>query len=151
MLSTSPADVLRHLGALHDHLPAGVVVHDAAGRIISANRLAHGLLSRNEMQLLGVSSSESARAIFRGDGSPMPVEEFPDNIVPKTGRKLSGVAADMVDSDRTRWLLRNAYPEFDEAGKIHQVAVCFADFTDSKITQQSLESRKKGCGWCSRG
>jgi PAS domain S-box-containing protein len=53
MLLTSPEDVQRRLDALHDHLPAGVVVHDAEGRIVFANRLAQELLGRSEAQLLG--------------------------------------------------------------------------------------------------
>lgn len=143
MQPISPADVLRHPDALHDHLPAGVVVHDATGRIISANRLAHELLGRSEAQLLGISPSEGAWAVIRGDGSPMPAEEFPDNFVRKTGQKLSGVVAGIVNSDGTRWLLCNAYPEFDDARRVHQVVVCFTDFTDLKITQQSLEKSEE--------
>ena len=38
MESSSLTDILRSLDALHDHLPAGVVVHAADGRIISASR-----------------------------------------------------------------------------------------------------------------
>jgi PAS domain S-box-containing protein len=60
MDSTSSADILRRLDALHDHLPAGVVVHAADGRIVSANRLAQELLGQSEGELLGIDPSRGA-------------------------------------------------------------------------------------------
>ena len=143
MPPNSPADVLRRLDALHDHLPAGVVVHDADGRIVSANRLAQELLGRNEGRLLGLDPSASAWTFVRDDGSPMLEEEFPANVVLRTGCKLSGLVAGVVGPGPTRWLLCNAYPEYDEHGAIRQVVVCFTDCTTLKTTQQSLEKSEE--------
>lgn len=44
MDGTTAAEIQRRLDDLLDHLPAGVVVHDADGRILSANCLACELL-----------------------------------------------------------------------------------------------------------
>ncbi|MFC0252234.1 putative bifunctional diguanylate cyclase/phosphodiesterase [Massilia consociata] len=138
MPHTTPADVLRYPDALHDHLPAGVVVHAADGRIVSANRLAQELLGRTEAELLEAHTGASAWTILREDGSPMSPEEFPANVVLNTGRKLSGLVGGIVSSGSTTWLLCNAYPEFDEAGNIQQVVVCFTDCTALKHAQESL-------------
>lgn len=143
MLPTSPAEVLCSPDALHDNLPAGVVVHSADGRIVSANRLAQELMGRSEAQLLGLDASASAWGFLRDDGSAMPAEEFPVNLVLSTGRKLSGLVGGVVGPGPTRWLLCNAYPEYDEAGCIRHVVVCFTDCTALKNTQQSLEKSEE--------
>jgi diguanylate cyclase (GGDEF)-like protein/PAS domain S-box-containing protein len=143
MLPTSSADVLRYPDALQDHLPAGVVVHAADGRIVYANRPAQELLGRSKAQLLGTDPSASAWAVVRDDGSAMPPEEFPAPVVLRTGRKLSDLVAGIVGPDGTRWLLCNAYPEYDEGGCIQQVVVCFTDCTALKDAQQSLEQSEE--------
>jgi diguanylate cyclase (GGDEF)-like protein/PAS domain S-box-containing protein len=145
MLPISPVDALCCPDALHDHLPAGVVVHAADGRIVSANGLARELLGRSESQLIGVNPSAAGSAwdVLRDDGSPMPPAEFPANVVLDTGRKVSGLVAGIVGAGPTRWLLCNAYPEYDDAGCVHQVVVCFTDCTALKQTQQSLQKSEE--------
>ncbi|WP_082439679.1 MULTISPECIES: bifunctional diguanylate cyclase/phosphodiesterase [unclassified Massilia] len=143
MLPASPAEVLRYPHVLYDHLPAGVVVHDADGRIVSANRQAHELLGLGEAPLRGMSPTTDAWTLLREDGSAMPPEEFPANVVLRTGQKLSGLIAGIVGSGPPRWVLTNAYPECDEAGRVQQVVVCFTDCTALKNTQQSLEKSEE--------
>jgi diguanylate cyclase (GGDEF)-like protein/PAS domain S-box-containing protein len=139
----SPADVLHRLHALHDHLPAGVVVHDADDRIVYANRLAQELLGRTEARLLGSNPDVDAWVIVHEDGSAVSPEEYPATVVLKTGQKVSGHVAGIVGPAGTRWLLCNAYPEYDEAGRIQLVVVCFTDCTALKETQQSLQKSEE--------
>ncbi|WP_229410269.1 bifunctional diguanylate cyclase/phosphodiesterase [Massilia sp. YMA4] len=134
---------MSRLDALHEHLPAGVVVHGADGRILSANRLAQELLGRSEAQLLGLEASSAAWQLLREDGSVMPADEFPANRVLRTGEKLAGLVAGVAGPDGVTWLLCNAYPEYDEAGLPRQVVVCFTDCTALKRTQESLEKSEK--------
>jgi diguanylate cyclase (GGDEF)-like protein/PAS domain S-box-containing protein len=143
MDSTSSADILRRLDALHDHLPAGVVVHAADGRIVSVNRLAQELLGQSEGELLGIDPSGGAWTVLREDGSPRPREEFPANIVLSTGKKLSGQVSGIAGNGPTRWLLCNAYPEYGDAGQLQQVVVCFTDCTALKVAQQSLQKSEE--------
>lgn len=142
-MPTSPADVLRRLDALHDHLPAGVVVHAADGRIVYANRLAQELLGRSESQLLGVDPFAEGWSVLREDGSLIPPDEFPTQVVLNTGRKVSNHIAGLAGSGPTRWLLVNAYPECDAAGSVQYVVVCFTDCTALKETQQSLQKSEE--------
>ncbi|MCS0592370.1 putative bifunctional diguanylate cyclase/phosphodiesterase [Massilia norwichensis] len=139
MLPTSPADLLRHPDALLDYLPAGVVVHAADGHIVSANRLAFELLGLSEEQVRAQQASDATLVLLRSDGSAMPHEENPVAIVLRTGQKLCGLVVGVVVEGATSWVLCNAYPEFDEAGKLQQVVVCFTDCTALKQTQLSLE------------
>jgi diguanylate cyclase (GGDEF)-like protein/PAS domain S-box-containing protein len=139
MLPTSPADLLRNPDALLDHLPAGVVVLAGNGRIVSANRLAFELLGLNEAQVRAGEASADAMVLLREDGSALPVEDIPVNVVLRTGQKLSGLVVGVVVSGATSWLLCNAYPEYDEAGAVQHVVVCFTDCTALKQAQMSLE------------
>ena len=45
-----PDDAQRRFDDLLAHLPAGVVMHDAAGRVVAANRQALALLGRTEYE-----------------------------------------------------------------------------------------------------
>jgi diguanylate cyclase (GGDEF)-like protein/PAS domain S-box-containing protein len=139
----SSVDVLPHLNELHDHLPAGVVVHAADGRIVFVNRLAQELLGRSEGQLLGTDPSKgiSDWAVLRDDGSVMSPDEFPANVVLSTDRKVSNLVTGIVDHGRIRWLLCNAYP--DGSGPVRQVVVCFTDCTALKEAQRSLEKSEE--------
>jgi diguanylate cyclase (GGDEF)-like protein/PAS domain S-box-containing protein len=139
----SSTEALYCTDALHDNLPAGIVVHDASGRIVSANRQAQELLGLSEAQLLGLDTSADNWVFVRADGTPMPVEEFPASQVLSTGKKLSGLVGGVVGPDSVCWLLCNAYPEFDEEGRIRQVVVCFTDCTELKNTQRSLEKSEE--------
>ena len=143
MGSTSSTDILRSLDALYDHLPAGVVVHAADGRIVFVNRLAQELLGRSEADLIGTDPVVDGWAVLREDGSVRPPEEFPASIVLRTGQKLSGHIAGIVGPGPTRWLLCNAYPELDDAGRVRHVAVCFTDCTALKDAQQSLATSEE--------
>jgi diguanylate cyclase (GGDEF)-like protein/PAS domain S-box-containing protein len=110
---------------------------------VYVNRLAQELVGRTEFQLLGGNPEADAWVILREDGSAMPAEEFPANVVLKTGQKVSGHIAGIVCSDGIHWLLCNAYPEYDEAGRIELVVICFTDCTALKETQQSLQKSEE--------
>jgi len=109
MPDISSADAMRRLGAWHDHLPAGVVVHAADGRIVFANRLAQDLLGRTEAQLLAIAPERADWVLRRDDGSPLPPEELPVNVVLRTGRNVSGQVTGVMVGDAMRWLLCNAF------------------------------------------
>ena len=85
MLSRLPPDVQQRRDELLEHLPAGVVVHDKDGRILSANRLASRLLDRSQEVLVGTESDPAHWNFVHDDGSPMPEPDYPVNVVLKTG------------------------------------------------------------------
>jgi diguanylate cyclase (GGDEF)-like protein/PAS domain S-box-containing protein len=143
LLPSSPADILRNPDALLDHLPAGVVVHAADGRMVSANRLAIELLGLNEAQVRAYEANAGTLVLLQEDGSAMPAEDIPVNVVLRTGRKVSGLVVGAVGAASTSWLLCNAYPEYNEAGAVHQVVVCFTDCSALKQTQLSLEKSEE--------
>jgi diguanylate cyclase (GGDEF)-like protein/PAS domain S-box-containing protein len=147
MDASTAADFQRHLDDLLEHLPAGVVMHGADGRILSANRLACELLDSTPEQLKGTASNAAAWPFLRADLSPMPPEQFPVNVVLRTGRKVSHVIVGVPEPgggrEPLRWVICNAYPEYDAAGSLVQVVVCFTDCTALKRAKQRLQKSEK--------
>jgi diguanylate cyclase (GGDEF)-like protein/PAS domain S-box-containing protein len=135
----------RHLDELLEHLPAGVIVHGADGRILSANRLAAELLGKAPEQLTGTVSDATAWHFLRADDTTMRPEHFPVNVVLRTRRKVAHLVVGVPAAGRApkRWLICNAYPEFDRAGALRQVVVCFTDCTALKRAKQRLQKSEK--------
>ena len=64
-----PDDAQRRFDDLLAHLPAGVVMHDAGGRVVAANRQALALLGLGEHEAReGRAADESPADIRRGEG-----------------------------------------------------------------------------------
>ena len=128
-----------HLDQLLDHLPAGVVVHDAHGVIVAANPAAERLLGRPLAQLRGAGASEPEWTLVQADGSPMPPELYPVHQVLRTGAPLSGFIAGLRrPGGATSWMICNSYPVRADTGALLQVVVCFTDCTGLKDTEDQL-------------
>jgi len=145
MHSNTAVEIQRRLDDLLDHLPAGVVVHGADGRIVSANKLACELLGQSPQQLKGTEASAGAWELLRSDGTPMPSEQFPVNVVLRTGSKISHLIVGIPGAPGTqpRWLICNAYPGFDAAGHLREAVVCFTDCTLLKRAKQRLQKSEQ--------
>jgi PAS domain S-box-containing protein len=142
-----PAELQRRLDGLLEHLPAGVIVHGADGRIVSANRQACTLLGLEEAQLLGLGAGDARWSMLRGDGSVMPAGEFPVNQVLASGAKFTdmviGLPCPSSDARQVHWMLANAYPEFGHDGRLNRVVVCFTDCTALKDAERSLQKSEE--------
>ncbi|QOY92778.1 EAL domain-containing protein [Massilia sp. UMI-21] len=145
MTSSTAADLQRRLDDLLEHLPAGVVVHDADGRILHANRLACELLGQSVAQLRGTAASGNAWHFLRTDGTPMPPEDYPVNMVLRSGHQVPQriLGSRSGEPASIRWLICNAYPEFDAQERLCRVVVCFTDCTALKQAKQSLQKSEE--------
>lgn len=139
------AELQRRLDELLRHLPAGVIVHGADGRILSANCLACSLLGLDEASLIGAPASEGGWQLLRADGSPMPADEFPVHRVLRSGARLTDVVIGLPQPhpQALRWMLANAYPELGEGGRVERVVVCFTDCTALKDAERSLQKSEE--------
>jgi diguanylate cyclase (GGDEF)-like protein/PAS domain S-box-containing protein len=140
-----PDDAQRRFDELLAHLPAGVVMHDAAGRVAAANCQALQLLGRSEDQVLGAQADDAFWHFVRADGTRMAPAEYPVNEVLRTGGKVSDlvVGVHRPDGGGERWAICNAYPERDEHGAVRTVIVCFTDCTALKYAEQSLHKSEE--------
>jgi len=140
-----PDDAQRRFDDLLAHLPAGVVLHDAAGRVVAANRQALALLGRSEHEALETPAGADVWHFLRADGSRMPPSEYPVNAVLRTRAKVSDLVVGVFRPAHgdVRWAICNAYPERDESGIIRRVVVCFTDCTALKDAEQSLHKSEE--------
>jgi diguanylate cyclase (GGDEF)-like protein/PAS domain S-box-containing protein len=111
-------------------LGEGVVVHDADGRLVTANAAALRLLGR----AFDDPSGDSARAgwrVVRLDGSVVSPEDFPNAVTLRTGAPVEGLLLGVVGSDDTRtWVEVNAHPlADDERSAPYGVVTSYRDVT----------------------
>jgi diguanylate cyclase (GGDEF)-like protein/PAS domain S-box-containing protein len=145
MSNLAAADLQRQLDELLEHMPAGVVVLGPDGRIRSANRLACALLERPQEQLEGTESDAASWHLVKANNAPMATADYPVNVVLRTGKNISHmiVGVPLATHPHVRWLICNAYPEFDDVGRLKQVVVCFTDCTPLKRAKQRLQKSEK--------
>ncbi len=129
-----------------DNVLAGVVVHGPDTKIRFVNRLAADVLRMTAEQLDGVPTSDSRWNVFRQDGSPMPVEEFPANQAIQKRAPVRGIVHGLKrpDSGELYWLAANALPILDERGEVLEVLVSFTDITRLIETErEALQLRQR--------
>ncbi|WP_296950146.1 bifunctional diguanylate cyclase/phosphodiesterase [uncultured Massilia sp.] len=136
--------IQRRFDDLLDQLPAGIVVHDADGRVLAANRLALHLLGRDQDAVLGLPAHAATWRFLRADGSPMPQEDYPVNRVLRDGGKVSDLVVGVPGATPgdTRWMLAGAYPEVEQE-RVRGVVVSFTDCTALKLAEQSLQKSEQ--------
>ena len=124
--------------ALLAALPNGVVMRDAAGRVIACNPAAERQLMLTRAQLLGETPIDPAWQTLNEQGQPMPLAERPAMRVLATGRAMRGeVMGVMSAQGHVRWLLVNAEPILDAQGQPAGTVACFTDVTEQR-SQQAL-------------
>lgn len=133
------------IDALFDNLPAGVVIHSTDGRIVSANRLACSLLGHSRAELTGAESTAREWHFMSEDGTRMLPSDYPVNQVLRSKSPLHDLIVGVpgLPDSRIRWLICNAYPEFDEHGELCRVIVCFTDCTDLKYAKQAMQEAEE--------
>jgi diguanylate cyclase (GGDEF)-like protein/PAS domain S-box-containing protein len=130
---------------LLEGLNAGVVTHDASGKIIFANPAACELLGMTREQVLGREAAHPEWRFLRVDETTLPVEEYPVFRVLETGKPLTGqiVGVNRPASGDVMWGLVKAFPEFDLQGRLSRVNVTFIDITALRRMEQALRDSER--------
>jgi PAS domain S-box-containing protein/putative nucleotidyltransferase with HDIG domain len=125
---------------LIEHLPVGVVVHATDTQIVLCNPEAAQLLRMSSDEMLNMNARDPRWNFVREDGTRMPVEEFPVNQVIATGKVLKNLVVGIAQEPegKYKWVLVNAFPEFDSSERLRQVVVTFADITDIKCAEEKI-------------
>ena len=131
--------------SLLDNLSSGVVVHNPDTSILLCNVASTCLLGLTEDQMFGRTAMAPDWCFLQGDGTPMPLADYPVNQVIASGEKLQNHVVGIPHTGRIDpvWVLCNAYPMFEEAGKIAQVVVTFTDITERKKAETELEKHRR--------
>ncbi len=122
-------------------LRSGIVVHDEDTKILFANATAAKIMGMIQTEISGKDINDPDWRFYHGDGSLMPIEDFPINKVSREKRQLLNYELGFYRSDTHEmvWTLIDAYPEFDLQGNISQTVVTFVDISDRKQVETELE------------
>ncbi|MDU0458734.1 MAG: PAS domain S-box protein [Geobacteraceae bacterium] len=123
---------------LIENLPVGVLVHAPDTQIVLCNSEASQLVGMTPVQMLGKKAGDPDWHFVRENGTRMAVDEFPVNRVIATGQVLKNfvMGIDRYGDGEYRWVLVNAYPEFDGENRLRQVVATFADISDLKSAEE---------------
>ncbi|MFZ1538189.1 MAG: PAS domain S-box protein [Chromatiaceae bacterium] len=142
---------------LLQYLPVGVVVYAPDTKVLLANSVATLLLGLSWEQMQGKGAVDPTWCFVREDGHPLPVAEYPVSRVVATGQPVEGILLgidrpasvpsgaeptgrgeqpDRPGGSNRVWVLANAFPQFDDAGKMRQVEVTFIDLTARKKLEE---------------
>ena len=125
---------------LVSNLNTGVVVHASDTRILLANYRAQELLGLTEDQMLGKKDIDPAWHFLRDDGTRLPTEEYPVNVVISTRKPLTNYVVGIKNPKAKDivWVIVNAFPEYDENYLLKQIVVTFWDYTQLKLAEAAL-------------
>jgi PAS domain S-box-containing protein len=126
-------------GALSfDDMPAAVVVYDADGTLINANRAAYETLGVAEGTLVGTSAARAGWLVARDKASEA---EFPHPAVAAAQTRLpqTGVLARVSRPDGADiWIQVDAFPHLTSTGRVVNVVATLTDVT--RIVDRSRQS-----------
>jgi signal transduction histidine kinase/CheY-like chemotaxis protein len=113
--------------ALLDALACGVVVHDARGAIVYANRAAERFLGASADRLRARLPLGKLWVAVDDDGRPVPEAQSPAMAALRTGKPVAGRLLGFGGADDRRWAQVDATPELDADGHVVRVVVTLAD------------------------
>ncbi len=129
------------LRALIEAMPAGVVVTDSDGGIILANPIANAILGS---VLMGASYNPREDALYRLDGTPLPLEDIPLYRAIHYGESVAGIEAVLRDENESRtcvWMA--ASPMRDASGRVISAVAIVQDITGRKRIEQALRDSEE--------
>lgn len=124
-----------------DHLHSGVVAHAPDTTIRVCNPRACEILGLTLDQMIGVAAPDPQWMFVRGDGSPMPLEEFPVVRVLNERARIEDllVGVNRPATGDLVWARCNGYPVFDAAGELQLVIITFIDVTEMRAAEEERQ------------
>jgi len=132
-------------GWLIHHLPMGVIVQDADGRLLEANRAGRSILGVTGDELSGLNSRDHRWEILNERGQPLAPQDQPAMRAIRSGQVSRATVSLRALSGERRWLKVTAIPQFTEGDdpppgtRPHLVYSVFEDVTDSYAMQLDFE------------
>ena len=124
---------------LFETVPQGVVYHDTAGRITSANPAAQRILGLTLAQLQGRQSIDPAWRAVSEDGSDLPGQAHPAMRALATGEPVKEVVMGVHVPDRGLVWIRVAATPLFKSGRVNTVYASFEDITQQVALSRQLQ------------
>jgi putative two-component system response regulator len=125
-------------------LNEGVMMHDASGRLVTANQSAERILGVSADRLIGSTSHRPPVSFVHEDGSRFLLDELPTIISMRTGESRNGVIMGIGgEGDTVRWISMNT-SALAEPGEIQPYASVssFSDITELRSTLEELQAAR---------
>jgi two-component system cell cycle sensor histidine kinase/response regulator CckA len=125
---------------------AGVIVHGADGRIVSANKAACEILGAQPADLLGHEFPGPNIRAMREDGSAVSGNELPPALALATGTPCTGTTLGLASPlwKAPRWILVDSRPILDKAsGRAREAVTTLSDISESKRAQEALRQSEE--------
>jgi PAS domain S-box-containing protein len=128
------------LRRFYDALSCGIIVQDAAGKVVHANQAARDLLGTTDVVLAG--SPDSDHRVVHEDGSSAEGNAHPLSRARQTGQPVRGVVHGVfTGTPAERWCLVDAVPVFDPAtGKLVEAIASLTDITQRRRVETALRN-----------
>ncbi len=121
------------------NLAIGVIVHDKNGKPTLWNMTALRELGLSEEQLTGAASPPAGREYIAASGNFLNESLLPVQLVLTTGEALREFSMGLRQAGTgDKWFQVDAFPDFDDQGRIEQVVMTFIDVTARRETEQRL-------------
>lgn len=126
---------------LFEHIPQGVIVHDATGKIVDANPAAERILGRSRDEILGLESGSRTWQGVREDGSDLPADAHPAQLALQERQAQAPVVMGVFNPQRQAqvWIEAAAVPLIEPgASEPYGAFASFSDITEQRALQQAL-------------
>jgi PAS domain S-box-containing protein len=134
----------QRLRSTFDALAEGVIVQDAAGRIVDCNPAACRILGLDAEQLAGRTSIDPRWRAVHEDGSPYPGDTHPAMKTLRTGRpSRQDVMGVHKPNGSLSWISINSEPLLDATQSVVGVVTSFSDVTERKAANRELEGERQ--------
>lgn len=125
---------------LVENLEAGIIVHAPDTRIIKFNRKSTELLGLSPEQMEGKLAIDPTWKFLNEDGSTMPYENYPVNLVLKNNSSFNNLILGIhkPDTDSIVWVDVNGTPIFNEFSELSEILISFFDVTEKFNAEREL-------------
>jgi PAS domain S-box-containing protein len=129
---------------LFNTMSQGIVYHDKAGKIISANPAAEAILGVQLGKIKGITAFDQDWRVIKEDETSFSSKDFPSTIALETGKKVENVVMGVYNPKQKtyKWLLCSSTPEFEHHSDTPTGAyIIFTDISDQKKAEKDLKER----------
>lgn len=130
----------QRLQGILDTMAEGVIIMDVSGKLTYANPMAEKIMGVSKDVIKDRAYNDGKWQNFKLDGSPLPADEHPMNVMLRTGLAVyDQEVAIVLPSQQKIFISVNAAPLVNEHGKVTGGIVTFTDVTNRRMILQQKD------------